>query len=158
MLLIKFDFLFTDNGQLWKYESDWNFSETIVDHKFDVTGLDYQDHTVMNVRKTRGRTPKRYCEDYTDPESITKKKPVKINKPQRKVFSKKNLQQKYVCPQCARAYFYVCSLRRHLEFECGKDYNYACPYCGRKSKRLDDVYQHIKNRHKGRSVYANELN
>ena len=153
------DLFFADNYPLYKYESKLNLSDTIVDgdHRFDVTGTDCQVRTVMNVRKTLQGTCKTYCEDSTDPKSTPKDKQVELDKTQRNVITKQNREKKYVCPQCARAYFYIWHLRRHLEFECGKDCKFACPYCGKKTKRIDHCYTHIKNCHKDQPVYANEL-
>ena len=142
-----------------KYENELNLFDTVDDgdDKFDVTESDYQDHTVMNVRKARRGRRKTYRENSTDAESTPKERPVKVNKTRRNVITKKGRKKNYFCPQCPKAYFYACHLRRHVEFECGKDYKFACPYCGKKNKRLDHCHRHIMRRHEGQPVYAHKL-
>ena len=167
MLLIRSDFLFTDNGQLWKYEIEQDVSDTMVDggDEFDMTGWDFQDHAVLNVGTfRRGLITEIIGKDNDDPnssgtpcENLIDFNPTSKESPVTNVIGKQNLKKKYFCSQYPRVYMYLRGLKRHLEFECGKNFKFACPYCGRKCKRLDNCYHHIKNRHKNRPVYANEL-
>ena len=157
-----------------KYESELHLSDTIVDgdDSFDMTGRDCQDHTVMNVRKTRRRLKTRkISKANNDPDTLEtrcenstasnrtpkKKKPVTLKKTQTNVVSKRNLIKDFFCPQCSNSYFHACSLGRHLKYECGKACKFGCPYCEQKSKLRECARRHIIRCHKGQPVYINEL-
>ena len=62
----------------------------------------------------------------------------------------KNLEnKKFKCPNCGRNYIHQKSLRQHMRHECGKEPQFQCPYCPKKSKLKGNMKQHIILVHKG---------
>ena len=134
-----------------------------------MTGSDWQEEG-MNVRTTRWElitrkpvtsndypnTDRTNFENSTAVNPISKKNPVQVKSIHPRI-TKKNIKKQYFCPQCPRAYSYLCGLNQHLKYECGKPCKFACPYCGKKIKRRENVYGHIRKYHKGRKEYAEEL-
>ena len=160
------DLFFADNDQSWKYETEQNISHTFVDagNRFDMTGSDSEDSTVLNVSTFRRRIITRNIHEHNDDfdttiahrnNSTSKENPVKVKKAN--IVSKKNTKKVHVCPQCSRTYSYVRSLQRHLKYECGKPCKFACPYCNKKIKLLGNCHRHIRYRHKGQPVHAVQL-
>ena len=163
------DFFFADDYLWRRYKSELILTDTIADgdDRFDMTGSDWQDRTVMNVRTTRRGLiikktdensddpfmPRTHCENSTALNPISKKKSVK----RKRTRTKKNIKKQHLCPQCPRAYSYSCGLKQHLKYECGKPCKFACPYCNKKTKRLENCNRHIKYQHKGQPVYANKM-
>ncbi|KAG8233648.1 hypothetical protein J437_LFUL013609 [Ladona fulva] len=54
----------------------------------------------------------------------------------------------YACEQCGRTYKRKDSLRRHLQWECGKEPQFQCPFCPQRSKRKAHQIRHIRRLHK----------
>ncbi|XP_046396285.1 longitudinals lacking protein, isoforms N/O/W/X/Y-like [Ischnura elegans] len=54
----------------------------------------------------------------------------------------------YSCEQCGRTYKRKDSLRRHLQWECGKEPQFQCPFCPQRSKRKAHQIRHIRRLHK----------
>lgn len=53
-------------------------------------------------------------------------------------------QESYPCFKCGRAYALKASLSRHLLYECGKEAQFQCPYCPKKSKLKSNLLKHMK--------------
>ena len=163
---------FADNYQSWNYETEQHPSDTIVGggNRFDMTGSDFQGHTMLNVStfrwglRTRNThndnydpdTTRTHCENSTTSNSTSWENPAQLERTLRNI-AKRNVKKDFLCPQCPRAYSYVRSLKRHLKYECGKSCKFACPYCKKKSKLLEDCHRHIRNRHIGQPIYADQL-
>ena len=164
------DLFFTDTDQWWKYETEQDLPYTIVDdgNSFNVTGLDCQEqNTVLDVSTFRRGLITRNIHKGND-DSVTTKThreyshtsnstPYPVGAKGRNIVRKKNTKKDYFCPQCPRAYSYERSLKRHLKYECGKACKFACPYCQKQTKLIEDCHRHVRARHKGQPVYADEL-
>jgi hypothetical protein len=55
----------------------------------------------------------------------------------------------FPCERCGRSYIRKDSLRRHLQWECGKEPSFQCPYCPQRCKRKAHHIRHIRRRHSG---------
>lgn len=64
----------------------------------------------------------------------------------------------FACPQCSRNYIRKDSLQRHLNYECGKDPQFQCPFCLQKCKRKEHQIRHIKRQHKDKIGLLEENN
>ncbi|XP_049809532.1 zinc finger protein 2-like [Schistocerca nitens] len=53
----------------------------------------------------------------------------------------------YRCHQCNRSYALKGSLARHLKFECGRDPQFECSFCHRRTKRKSSLVQHMFVKH-----------
>lgn len=53
----------------------------------------------------------------------------------------------FPCERCGRSYIRKDSLRRHLQWECGKEPTFQCPYCSQRSKRKAHHIRHIRRQH-----------
>ena len=137
------DFFFADIDQSWKYVAEQDISHRIVDigNRFDMTGWDWQDHTVLNMSEFRQRIitpnmPKHNSDSDTTlthcNNSTPKENPDEVKKTN--IVSKKNTENIHACPQRSKSYSYVRSLKRHLEYECGGACKFACPYCNQKNE------------------------
>ncbi|PSN29138.1 Longitudinals lacking protein [Blattella germanica] len=69
-------------------------------------------------------------------------------------FSSKNNTQKggrsrgiFPCEQCGRSYARKDSLQRHLQWECGKEPTFQCPFCPQRCKRKSHQIRHIRRQH-----------
>lgn len=51
------------------------------------------------------------------------------------------------CRRCGKHYIYRSSLVRHQKLECGKEPQFQCPYCPKKSKLKSNLKQHIILKH-----------
>ncbi|XP_046663202.1 longitudinals lacking protein, isoforms F/I/K/T-like [Homalodisca vitripennis] len=56
--------------------------------------------------------------------------------------------QKHRCNQCGSEYKQKYSLTFHQRHECGKDPQFACPYCPYKAKRRTSLQSHVVCKHK----------
>lgn len=52
------------------------------------------------------------------------------------------------CPNCQKIYGSPHTLRRHMRLECGKEPQFHCPYCPRKTKQRYNLMLHIARAHK----------
>lgn len=52
------------------------------------------------------------------------------------------------CPNCDKVYGSPHTLRRHMRLECGKEPQFHCPYCPRKTKQRYNLMLHIARAHK----------
>ncbi|XP_014250718.1 longitudinals lacking protein-like isoform X3 [Cimex lectularius] len=52
------------------------------------------------------------------------------------------------CPTCHKCYSSQHTLRRHIRLECGKEPQFHCPYCPRKTKQRYNLMLHIARAHK----------
>lgn len=70
----------------------------------------------------------------------------------------KNLAvEHYICTKCGNKYSSKKSLRRHLNYECGVEPKFKCPYCDAPSKQKAHVKEHIRRRHKNQRIYVIDL-
>lgn len=53
----------------------------------------------------------------------------------------------FTCYTCAKSYKYKRSLDRHLQLECGKIPQFACPYCSYHAKQRIHLKSHVQIRH-----------
>ncbi|XP_052122558.1 zinc finger protein with KRAB and SCAN domains 4-like [Frankliniella occidentalis] len=53
----------------------------------------------------------------------------------------------YPCDRCGRTYVRKDSLSRHLQWECGKEPQFQCPFCPQKCKRKSHQLRHIQRQH-----------
>lgn len=57
-------------------------------------------------------------------------------------------RQVYSCTRCGKAYNQSYNLSRHVNYECGKEPQFQCPYCAYKCKRRDTLKKHCVLLHK----------
>lgn len=55
----------------------------------------------------------------------------------------------FKCTTCGKIYIHRSSLARHQSLECGKEPQFQCPYCPKKSKLKSNLKQHIILKHEG---------
>ena len=55
----------------------------------------------------------------------------------------------FKCTACGKNYIHRSSLARHQSLECGKEPQFQCPYCPKKSKLKSNLKQHIILKHEG---------
>lgn len=60
--------------------------------------------------------------------------------------SKKTLSR-FVCERCNRSYMRKDSLQRHVQWECGKEPQFHCPFCPQRCKRKAHWQRHIRRQH-----------
>lgn len=53
----------------------------------------------------------------------------------------------FPCERCGRSYIRKDSLRRHLQWECGKEPTFECPFCPQRCKRKAHQIRHIRRQH-----------
>ena len=58
----------------------------------------------------------------------------------------------YVCNGCGKSYKWRTSMVNHKRQECGKEPQYQCPYCPKRTKQKGNLMQHIKSRHKNENT------
>ncbi|KAE8747862.1 hypothetical protein FOCC_FOCC005474 [Frankliniella occidentalis] len=51
------------------------------------------------------------------------------------------------CPNCSAAYSLKRNLQRHLRLECGQEPRFQCPVCDYRSKRRNNLHNHVLLRH-----------
>ena len=77
-----------------------------------------------------------------------------------KKFLMKNMQQRtippkqkrketgcYICNGCGKLYKWQTSMLKHKRQECGKEPQFQCPYCPKRTKQKGNLMQHIKSMH-----------
>ena len=72
-------------------------------------------------------------------------------------FNVKTERLKFICPtdNCQSTFHWKRNLQRHFKSRrCGMEPRFQCPYCDYKCKDINAVPEHIKTRHKSRSVYV----
>ncbi|PSN29139.1 hypothetical protein C0J52_26677, partial [Blattella germanica] len=53
----------------------------------------------------------------------------------------------FPCDRCGRSYVRKDSLQRHLQWECGKEPTFQCPFCPQRCKRKAHQIRHIRRQH-----------
>ncbi|KAG8259337.1 longitudinals lacking protein, isoforms A/B/D/L-like [Homalodisca vitripennis] len=53
----------------------------------------------------------------------------------------------FMCGLCGRKYFHKKHLNRHQRYECGKDPQFACPYCPYRAKQKICIKAHLRRKH-----------
>ncbi|KAJ4427506.1 hypothetical protein ANN_25154 [Periplaneta americana] len=53
----------------------------------------------------------------------------------------------FPCERCGRSYVRKDSLQRHLQWECGKEPTFQCPFCPQRCKRKAHQIRHIRRQH-----------
>ncbi|KAK9882341.1 hypothetical protein WA026_020863 [Henosepilachna vigintioctopunctata] len=79
-------------------------------------------------------------------------------KPKRKSTSSNRIRGHFMCYQCGRSYIRKDSLQRHLNYECGKEPQFQCPFCPQKCKRKAHQMRHIIRQHKDKVGLLEENN
>ncbi|KAL0132407.1 hypothetical protein PUN28_000283 [Cardiocondyla obscurior] len=64
---------------------------------------------------------------------------------------------RFSCRNCKNAYNTKGSLTTHLKYECGQLPRFKCPYCDLVSKKMSNVHQHIRRKHKDFVVYVQDI-
>lgn len=63
----------------------------------------------------------------------------------------------FACPnKCGHTYKYKSNVYRHIKYECGKEPQFACEYCGKKYTQRSTVTFHIINTHKQVAKWLNQ--
>ena len=57
------------------------------------------------------------------------------------------LNPEFCCPTCGRKYRHKKDLKRHIDYECGKEPQFHCPVCSKRFKRKSTLYQHARDIH-----------
>ena len=60
---------------------------------------------------------------------------------------KKEEPGSYICNGCGKVYKWRTSMLKHRRQECGKEPQFQCPYCPKRSKQKGNLMQHIKSIH-----------
>ncbi|XP_065162277.1 longitudinals lacking protein, isoforms A/B/D/L isoform X4 [Atheta coriaria] len=76
--------------------------------------------------------------------------------PKKQVYNR--IRGNFKCSQCDRTYIRKDSLQRHLNYECGKEPQFQCPFCPQKCKRKSHQIRHIKRQHKDKIGILEENN
>lgn len=76
----------------------------------------------------------------------------------KKIQSYNRIKGNFVCTQCGRSYIRKDSLQRHLNYECGIEPQFPCPFCPQKCKRKAHQIRHIKRQHKDKIGLLEENN
>ena len=69
---------------------------------------------------------------------------------------KRSIQFPFRCDQCGKQYQHRTTLQRHTRHECGKEPQFQCPYCIRRTKQRGNLYQHIRTHHPGKDIFFTE--
>ncbi|XP_024937406.1 zinc finger protein 786 [Cephus cinctus] len=62
-------------------------------------------------------------------------------------FSGKKPTGQFGCVKCGRCYMRKDSLQRHVQWECGKEPQFQCPFCPQRCKRKAHWLRHIRRQH-----------
>lgn len=82
-----------------------------------------------------------------------------VQKPKRKSTPSSNrIRGNFACFQCGRSYIRKDSLQRHLNYECGIEPQFQCPFCPQKCKRKAHQIRHITRQHKDKIGLLEENN
>ncbi|XP_046659219.1 zinc finger X-chromosomal protein-like [Homalodisca vitripennis] len=55
--------------------------------------------------------------------------------------------KRFVCSKCGRLYKRKNHVVQHLRYECGKEPQFACNYCGFRAKQKSNLKTHVVTRH-----------
>lgn len=58
----------------------------------------------------------------------------------------------YICDRCGTPYAHRSSLLRHAKHECGKEPQFRCPYCNRRTTQSGSLKGHIRMIHPGQPL------
>lgn len=50
---------------------------------------------------------------------------------------------KFICPNCGKAYKWKGTLNCHLKYECGKEPEFGCYICNKKFHRRSNMQRHV---------------
>lgn len=53
----------------------------------------------------------------------------------------------FECEACGKIYKYKTGLSRHQRFECGKEPQFKCPYCSKRSHQKGTLKSHVYSKH-----------
>lgn len=53
----------------------------------------------------------------------------------------------FICDGCGRSYKHRCNLTTHKRLECGKEPQFNCRYCGKRSYHKASIKSHIFSKH-----------
>ncbi|XP_015516483.1 longitudinals lacking protein, isoforms F/I/K/T isoform X8 [Neodiprion virginianus] len=62
-------------------------------------------------------------------------------------FGAKKPMGQFACSKCGRCYMRKDSLQRHVQWECGKEPQFQCPFCSQRCKRKAHWLRHIRRQH-----------
>ncbi|RZB39189.1 hypothetical protein BDFB_000086 [Asbolus verrucosus] len=114
------------------YPEDRNVESILADAETLISVESVQEATVEEEKKAPEETAD------TKP-----KKPCRESLPYANCWTPKG----YTCPNCQKIYNARKNLARHINSECGKEPQYACPYCEYKNYRRNEIKKHAKNKH-----------
>ncbi|XP_015178590.1 PREDICTED: gastrula zinc finger protein XlCGF8.2DB-like [Polistes dominula] len=61
------------------------------------------------------------------------------------------------CHKCGRGFTLKRNMDRHVNYECGHEPRFQCPYCGLRSKQTSPVYAHIRKKHPEEEVFIFDM-
>ncbi|KAK2584889.1 hypothetical protein KPH14_002485 [Odynerus spinipes] len=61
------------------------------------------------------------------------------------------------CQKCGRGFTLKRNKDRHVNYECGHEPRFQCPYCGLRSKQTSPVYAHIRKKHPDEEVFIFDM-
>ncbi|XP_014607739.1 PREDICTED: longitudinals lacking protein, isoform G-like isoform X28 [Polistes canadensis] len=61
------------------------------------------------------------------------------------------------CQKCGRGFTLKRNKDRHVNYECGHEPRFQCPYCGLRSKQTSPVYAHIRKKHPEEEVFIFDM-
>ncbi|PSN32902.1 hypothetical protein C0J52_13322 [Blattella germanica] len=53
----------------------------------------------------------------------------------------------FKCERCGNCYTYKKNLSRHVKLECGKEPQFQCPFCPKKTKHKNHMLRHVRSQH-----------
>ncbi|KAG8308289.1 hypothetical protein J6590_002378 [Homalodisca vitripennis] len=53
----------------------------------------------------------------------------------------------FECKKCKKRYIQKQTLNRHVQYECGKQPQFQCTWCGHRAKQKANLLTHLRNRH-----------
>ncbi|RZF39418.1 hypothetical protein LSTR_LSTR000939 [Laodelphax striatellus] len=59
----------------------------------------------------------------------------------------KNPDKKFVCSVCGKGYKYKNNMKQHQRMECGKEPQFQCPHCDKKTHQKGSLKRHIYTMH-----------
>lgn len=83
---------------------------------------------------------------------------LKDSLPLRKTLAPVRKKGTFTCLKCDRSYVRKDSLQRHVQWECGIEPQFPCPFCPQKCKRKAHQIRHIQRRHKDKIGMLEENN
>ncbi|XP_025159619.1 longitudinals lacking protein isoform X13 [Harpegnathos saltator] len=63
----------------------------------------------------------------------------------------------FKCQKCGRGFTLKRNKDRHVNYECGHEPRFQCPYCGLRSKQTSPVYAHIRKKHPEEEVFIFDM-